>query len=86
MQRCYAFDILLVDLGPAGEQVAQGSLVRVEDDPVHCRALLGVDLVDVEIVAVEQVSDHCRLVPLRCEEQGRHPCVIGLVDIAAVFD
>ena len=77
---------MLVDLGSAGEQVAKGGLVRVEDDPVHCRALLGVDLVDVEVVAVEQISDHCRLVPLRCEEQGRHPRVIRLVDIAAVFD
>ena len=68
MKRCNALDILLVDLGPAGQQVAQSGLIRVEDDPVHCCALLGVDLVDVEVVAVEQVRDHYRLVALRCEE------------------
>ena len=68
MKRCYAFDILFVDLGTAGQQVAQSGLIRVEDDPVHCCTLLRVDLVDVEVVAVEQVRDHCRLVALRCEE------------------
>ena len=68
VKRCYAFDILLVDLGPAGQQVAQGGLIRVEDDPVHGCTLLRVDLVDVEVVAVKQVCDHCRLVPLRGEE------------------
>ena len=70
MKRCNALDILLVDLGTAGEQVAQGGLIRVEDDPMHGCALLGVDLVDVEVVTVKQVRDHCRLVALRGEEQG----------------
>ena len=86
MKRCNALDILLVDLGTAGKQVAQGGLIRVEDDPMHGCALLRVDLIDVKVVAVEQVSDHCRLIPLRGEKQGRHPRIIGLVDIAAVFD